>query len=201
MDQVVFRPLRDLSRVKTSKPLEDGAKVTAGRLYHPPSDKSSILSLLVEPEGEPPYLYADLDLDNTLTDGERFPLTMTEEDNPYILQATLRLPIKGMIFQTFPVVVQYFKDVEWDELKEGERLLLQSKDAQARGRVDIAGRKTLVGYAFNAQSRKVSTTKGWLGIQIASLLNVPMLKRKPWSFMSAVTICQLNELTLRKTRL
>jgi hypothetical protein len=53
MDQVTFRPVRDLSRIKLAKPIEEGSKVTAGRLYHPPSDKSSILTLLVEPEDGP----------------------------------------------------------------------------------------------------------------------------------------------------
>jgi hypothetical protein len=49
-DQVVFKPLRDLSKVKFATPPEEGAGVTAGRLFHPPADKSSVLALLVEPE-------------------------------------------------------------------------------------------------------------------------------------------------------
>jgi hypothetical protein len=40
MDQVTFRPVRDLSKLKTPKPLEPGGSITAGRLYHPPSDPS-----------------------------------------------------------------------------------------------------------------------------------------------------------------
>ncbi len=164
MDQVIFRPVRDLSRIKTPKPLEPGGSVTAGRLYHPPSDKSSILTVLVEPEGEAPYLYADLDLDGSFTAAERFNLQRAEENNPYILEATLKVPLKGPLFQTFPVVVQYFKGVQWDELKEGERLLLQTKEAFARGHVDIDGHKTLVGYSFNPQSKKIALTNGWLGV-------------------------------------
>src|SRR5215211_9120699 len=57
-DQVIFKPVRDLSKIKFATPPEEGASVTAGRLYHPPSDKSSILALLVEPEDGPVYLYA-----------------------------------------------------------------------------------------------------------------------------------------------
>ena len=163
-DQVVFRPLRDLSKVKLAKPPEEGATVTAGRLYHPPSDKSSILALLVEPEGEAPYLYADLDLNGTLDASERFPLERGEDDNPYILQATLKVPMKGTLFDSYPVVVQYFKDVQWDEMKEGERLILQTKAAYARGYVDLSGKRTLVQYAFNPQSRKISVTNGPLGV-------------------------------------
>ena len=164
MDQITFRPVRDLSKIKTAKPLEQGGSITAGRLYHPPSDKSSILAVLVEPEDGEPYLYADLNLDGSLSDDERFELKRAEENNPYILEATLKVPFKGPLFQSFPVVVQYFKGVQWDELKDGERLVLQSKEAFARGHVDIDGRKTLVGYAFNALSKKISVTKGWLGV-------------------------------------
>jgi thiol-disulfide isomerase/thioredoxin len=163
-DQVIFKPLRDASKLKFATPPEEGAKLTAGRLYHPPSDKSAILAVLVEPEGDEPYIYADLDLSNSFEASERFPLERGEDDNPYILRATLKVPMKGALFESFPVVVEYFKDVQWDEMKEGERLVLQTKEAFARGYVDLAGKKTLVQYGFNAQSRKVNTTNGPLGV-------------------------------------
>jgi thiol-disulfide isomerase/thioredoxin len=163
-DQVTFRPVRDLTKIKTAKPLEPGGSVTAGRLYHPPSDKSSILTVLVEPEDGQPYLYADLNLDGSLAEDEKFELKREEEDNPYILEATLKVPSKGVLFQSFPIAVQYFKGVQWDELKEGERLVLQTKQAFARGHVDIDGHQTMVGYTFNPQGRKISVTNGWLGV-------------------------------------
>src|SRR5258707_12182107 len=162
LDQITFRPVRDLSRIKTAKPIEPGGSVTAGRLYHPPSDKSSILTVLVEPEDGAPYIYADLNLDNVLTEDERFELKPVDQNNSYILQAVLKVPFKGSLFKSFPIVVQYFKDVEWERLKEGERLVLQSKEAIARGQVDIEGHKGLVGYAFNPQSKRMSLPNGWL---------------------------------------
>lgn len=164
LDQVVFKPLRDLSRVKFAAPPDSSATVTAGRLYHPPSDKSSILTVLVEPEDDAPYFYADLDLNNILDANERFPLARADNDNPYIWQTTLKVPLKSALFQSYPVFVQYFKNVQWDEMQEGERLVLQSKAAFARGYVDIQGRKTLVQYAFNAQSKKISVMNGALGV-------------------------------------
>jgi thiol-disulfide isomerase/thioredoxin len=163
-DQVVFKPVQDLSKYKLAAKPEEGSNVTVGRLYHPPSDKSSILTVLVEPEDGNPYLLADVDGNNTLDASERFELEREEEDNPYILQATLKLPLKGALFQTYPVVVQYYKEVQWDEMKEGERLVLQTKAAYARGYVDIQGKKTLVQYGFNPQSRKISATNGPLGV-------------------------------------
>ena len=164
MDQVTFKPLRDLAKVKLPAPPEEGAHVTAGRLYHPPSDKSSILAVLVEPEDETPYLYVDLDLNNSFDANERITLAHDEDDNPYIWQATLKVPFKGTLFQSYPLVVEYLKNVQWDEMQEGERLVLQSKGAYARGYVDIAGHKTLVQYAYSAQAKKVAVQDGPLGV-------------------------------------
>jgi peroxiredoxin len=164
LDQIIFRPLRDLARVKFATPLEPGANITAGRLYDPIRDKSAILALLVEREDEPPLLYADIDLDGTMSDSERIPLVHDEEGNPYIFQATIALPFKNALFTSYPIFVQYFKGVQWDELKEGETLLLQSKEAFARGHVDLKGKPTLVEYGFNAQSKKITVSNGWLGI-------------------------------------
>jgi thiol-disulfide isomerase/thioredoxin len=99
-----------------------------------------------------------------MADAERFALKRSEDDNPYILEATLKLPLKSALFQTYPVFVQYFKNVRWDELGDDERLLLQSKEAFARGQVDIAGRKTLVQYGFNPRSKKISVSNGLFGV-------------------------------------
>src|SRR5262249_12535064 len=66
--------------------------------------------------------------------------------------------------KTFPVLVQYFKGVESDEMKPGERMILSSKAAFAVGTVDIQGKKTLVQYDYNPRSRKVNPTKGKLGV-------------------------------------
>ncbi|HET6862693.1 MAG TPA: redoxin domain-containing protein, partial [Pyrinomonadaceae bacterium] len=52
----------------------------------------------------------------------------------------------------------------WDELKEGETLLMQSREAFALGKVDISGKKTLVEYGFNPSSKKISVNNGWLGV-------------------------------------
>jgi len=164
LDQIIFRPLRDPSKVKFATPLETGANITAGRLYDPIRDKSAILALLVEPEDASPILYADIDLDGTMADSEKFPLVHDEEGNPHIFQATIELPFKNALFKSFPIFVQYFKGVQWDELKEGETLLLQSKEAFAKGKVDLKGKPTLVEYGFNAQSKKITVSNGWLGV-------------------------------------
>ena len=164
MDQIIFRPLRDLSKVKFDSPPPKDASITAGRLYDPLRDKSAILALLVLEEGEQPFLYADLDNDNVIADAERFPMKPEEFGNPYILQTIVHLPFKNALFKNYPVVVQYYKNVTWDELKEGENLLLQSKAAFAQGSVEVEGKKTLVEYGFNPQSKKITVNNGWLGV-------------------------------------
>jgi peroxiredoxin len=164
LDQIIFRPLRDLSKVKFATPIESGSEITAGRLYDPVRDKSAILALLVESDDAPPLLYADLDVDGTLADNEKFLLEHDQEGHSNVFQTTLQLPFKNALFKSYPIFVQYFKGVRWDELNEGETLLLQSKEAFARGHVDLKGKPTLVEYGFNAQSKKITVSNGWLGV-------------------------------------
>ena len=163
-DQIIFRPMKDLSKIKFATPPESEIKITAGRLYDPIRDKSAILTLLVEPEDDEPFLYADLDLDNVMADSEKVPLERAAENNPYKLEATLQLPFKNPLFKNFPIIVQYYKNVQWDELKEGETLLLQTKQAFAKGTVEIQGKPVLVEYGFNAQSKKITVNNGWVGV-------------------------------------
>ena len=125
LDHVIFKPFRDLSKVQFAKRPESDATVTAGRLYHPPTDKAAILALLVEPEGEPPQIYADVDLNNAMDANEKFDLSNDESGNPYIWQTTVNVPLKEGFFQSYPVFVQYFKNVEMDEMGKDERLVLQ----------------------------------------------------------------------------
>lgn len=164
LDQIIFRPLRDMSKVKFATPLEGDVSVTAGRLYDPLRDKSAILTLLVLAEDETPIVYADIDQDGTMAASEKFELVRDNEDNPYVLQTTIELPFKNALFKSYPILLQYWKDVEWDELKEGETLLMQTKEAFAKGTVDLKGKPTLVEYGFNAQSKKITLSNGWLGI-------------------------------------
>lgn len=165
LEQVILRPVRDLSKVKFATPPEAGDTVTGNRLYHPPQDKSSLLAILVEPEDDAPYLYVDVSNDNMLSADERFVLKRTEEDNPYMLEATVKLPFSsGTPFTSFPLYVQYFKDVEWEDMKDGERMLMQSKTAFANGVVEVQGRKTLVQYGFNPGTKKISASNGWVAV-------------------------------------
>ncbi|HEX5733761.1 MAG TPA: TlpA disulfide reductase family protein [Blastocatellia bacterium] len=164
LDQVIFRPLLDRSMFKTAKPIDKDAVVTAGHLYHASSDKPAILAFLVEPQGESPYLLADIDMNNEMGEGERFELERDEEDDPYVWQTIVAQPLKEGPFQSFPLLVQYLKNVRWGNMKEGERMVLASKRVFARGSVVIEGKPALVQYEYNPRSKKVSVTTGKLGV-------------------------------------
>src|SRR5262245_39160459 len=164
LDHVVFKPFRDLSKARFAKRPESDATITAGLLYHPPTDKAAILTLLVEPDGEPPYIYADVDLNNVMDANEKFELSNSESGNPYIWETTVNIPLKEGFFQSFPVFVQYFKDVEMDEMGKGDRLILQSNKAFARGYVDIQGKKTLVQYDYSLRNKKINPMNCALGV-------------------------------------
>src|SRR5205807_4108869 len=122
----------NLSNIKFAKAPDCHATVTAGRLYHALSEKSAILALLVEPESEDPYLLVDVDMNNSFDEKERFDLARDEDNNPYIWQTAINEPLKEGLFQSFPLFVQYYKNVRTDEMKEGDRLMLESRTAFAR---------------------------------------------------------------------
>jgi peroxiredoxin len=164
LEQVIFKPFTDLSKIKFPKPVESDVTVSAGRLYHALSEKSAILTLLVEPETEDPFFYADVDLNNSFADNERFQLARAEDDDPYVWQTTITQPLKDGPFPAFPLLVQYYKNVRFDDLKEGERLILESQKVFARGSVEIQGKRTLVQYSYNPRSKKISATTGRLGV-------------------------------------
>jgi peroxiredoxin len=164
LDHVIFKPFRDLSKVQFAKRPESDGTITAGRLYHAQTDKAAVLALLVEPEGEPPYVYADVDLNNTMDANEKFDLSNDESGNPYIWQTTVNVPLKEGFFQSFPLFVQYFKNVEMDEMGPGDRLVLQATKVFARGTVEIQGKKTIVQYNYNPRGKKINPMNCALGV-------------------------------------
>jgi hypothetical protein len=99
-------------------------------------------------------------LNNELDDKERFAFSREDDDNPFIWQTTVNEPLKEGMFQSFPLFVQYLKRVRTEEMKEGERLIVESRSAYARGSVDIQGKKTLVQYDYSPRSKKITPTSG-----------------------------------------
>jgi thiol-disulfide isomerase/thioredoxin len=164
LDQVVFQPASDLAKYQLTRPIESGARVTFSFLYHGNTEKLEIPALLVEPGSGNPYLWADANLDKQFDESERFVFKREEENNPYIWDAVVNQPLKSGVFKSFPLFVKFFRDVRREDMGEDDRLALQSSDVFARGFVDLQGKKTLVAYAYNPRSKKISLTNGKVGI-------------------------------------
>lgn len=162
-EHIIFKPF-DASSLQLPQAVERGATVTAARLIHPPTEKQAMWAIMVEPNGASPYIYVDGNLDGAISKDERCELKKEEDGNPYILIGVAKVELKGSSFATMPVQLQYFRRVKTDEMQEGERLVLQTTEVFARGFVDIQGQKTLVQYAFNPKTKKLSPTLGKLGV-------------------------------------
>jgi|HubBroStandDraft_6_1064221.scaffolds.fasta_scaffold194823_1 thiol-disulfide isomerase/thioredoxin len=156
--QAVFRPAGTASGIKFASPPEAGAYLTAGRLFHPLSGKLSVMAVLVEPEKQDPYIYADLDANGVMDESERFLLKAT--DNPNIWQTSVSEALKDGPFPSFPILVQYYKNTRNSEMVEGDRLVLETKTAFATGFVDIQGKKTLVEYDYDPRSKRINPALG-----------------------------------------
>jgi thiol-disulfide isomerase/thioredoxin len=162
-ERVIFKPVKNLSKIRLAKPLEATAQATEGRLYNAASNKSAIMALLVETNNSDPFIYADIDLNKVLDEAERFALEQDNNDSS-IWHGTIRLPLKDSPFTGFPLVVRYFKDAKYDALKKGERLVIESRSSFARGYVDIGGKRTLVLYGYRPSSKKIDLKNGTLGV-------------------------------------
>lgn len=163
-EDAVFTAAGDRSKIKLSEPIEAGARVTSGALYDPRAEKAGLVAFLVEEEQELPALLVDVDGDGSVGDAERFELQRTPEGYSNVFEGTVELPLSGGPFASFPLYVKAWRDIRHENLGPNDRLVLVSKAAFARGTVDIAGRKTLVQYAYNPRLKKVTPANGALGV-------------------------------------
>ena len=164
LDRVVFKPVRDRAKLKLEQPVDSDVSLTVGWLFDARTEKSSIQTLLVDSSAETPYLVADVDTDGSFEAAERVDLEQESGGAPNEWNATIALPIEGGPFTAAPLFVQYLHHTRWEGMNEGERLVLESHSAYARGIVDIAGRKTLVQYGFSPRSKKIDIMNGTLGV-------------------------------------
>lgn len=163
-DDVIFKPIRDWSRFNfEEKPDPNETTVTAARIFHPGLDRT-LSAVLVEVEDAKPTIFIDIDNDGVFKKSELITMKRQYKDNPYLWQTTVELSFTGKFYQSYPVYIQYFRDYKYDSMSQNERLCRQSKDAFARGMVDINGSKTLVIYGYIPAANKVSLNFGLLGV-------------------------------------
>jgi thiol-disulfide isomerase/thioredoxin len=169
-EKVVFRHVSAES-IKGEVGFKKDSHLALGRLYDPQTGKTNISALLVEePENEDeddlkkPALYIDLDGTGNFSDNEKFTFEQAEKNNPYLWKLTVNLPVKNSFFTACPLFLQYFKSIQIEKMSADDRLLTQSTEVLARGRVDVKGKKILAQYAYSFEDKKITPQKGWLGV-------------------------------------
>jgi thiol-disulfide isomerase/thioredoxin len=138
--------------------------LAAGQIMNPETQQYSLLAVLVEFEDNDPQLYVDLNGDYNLTNDEKFVLKREKEDNPYLWETTIQLPVKEGFFKTCPVFIRYFKSVRSDKMGPDDRLLTQSTEVLARGQVDVRGKKVAVEYEYDLHNKRLDPQNGLLGM-------------------------------------
>ena len=96
-EQVIFKYV-SADKIKSETVFSDAAHLAAGMLYNPQTGKYSVSALLVENNKEKPQIFIDSNGDNQFSNDEKSVLIVQEEDNPYILSATVSLPVKDNFF-------------------------------------------------------------------------------------------------------
>ena len=161
-EKIVFKPVTP-DAVRSETALSPTAHLTAGRFINPQGN-GSVLALMVEEKSENPYVYVDLNNDNTFGKDEKFELKQEEKDNPYLWSTTVNLPVAGNYFTTCAVFMRYFKSFKIDKMTAQERLFTQSTEVYARGRVEVEGRKILVQYAYSFAEKSINLQENWQGM-------------------------------------
>ena len=166
LDKVIFQPAKGRLNSKLIDSLLAKSYVTFSYLYNPNTEKLEVPALLVEEQGETPYLWVDANMNKNFEETEKFPFKREEEDNPYIWNAIINLPLTKGVFKTFPLFVGFYREVKWDDMTDDDRLCVQSSEVYAKGLVDIQGKKTLVEYSYNPRERKISASQSKVAIDV-----------------------------------
>jgi thiol-disulfide isomerase/thioredoxin len=162
-DQLVLKHVtRD--RLKGAFEVPQDAHLAAARLVDPRTGNASVIMLLVEEPGEDPIAFIDLNGDGQLASDEKIALKKAEDDNPYLWEATGELKNNEGLFKTCPVFVRYFKRVKMEGMSAEDRLITQTTQVMARGKVDVKGRPVIFQYEIDAKKQKVNPQMGWLGV-------------------------------------
>lgn len=120
--------------------------------------------MLVEETGEDPYVFVDLNGDNSLSDDEKLALKREEEDNPYLWNGVADIKLVEGQFKTLPVFLRYFKSIRYEKMGPDDRLIQQSTEVMVRAHVNINGKDVILQYAYDADKKKVDPMNGWLGV-------------------------------------
>lgn len=158
-ERVIFKT----GSLKGGKGFGKTAHVTTNRFVNPTS-KFTLTAVLVEEVEVNPLLFVDLNADNSFGDDEKFTFRQEAKDNPYLWITTVNVPVKDGFFTSCQMFVRFYKEIKTAKMTDDDRLLEQSTAGFARGTVDVKGRKVLVQYEYDFESRKINPALGWQGI-------------------------------------
>jgi peroxiredoxin len=166
-ERVIFK-FSSNDQISRLKIFKETTHTATGRLYNPQTGKFSVLASVVESEDddEKPILLVDLNGDNAFDESEQIAFTQSPNDNRYLWNVTVNLPVKESFFTTCALFVRYFQHVKTEKMTDDDRLLTQSTEVLARGKVDVKGKKVVVQYAYDFSDKKVSAQNTWLGVDI-----------------------------------
>lgn len=137
-----------------------GSTLFAGKISWHPDPKNDVRVVYAEPKEGDPVLWADVDRDGKLTEGERFVLTSPQGP---IVSVSLRLPWTSGPFRTWPLRV-----LRIPARGGGAPRVLASLGAHLEGTVELAGRQTRVRYGIEPDMdlSQVDPRNGELGIDL-----------------------------------
>ena len=161
-ERVVFKYVT-ADKIKGETAFSPTAHLAVTRLYSPQTEKFSVLALLVEEKKDDPQIFVDLNGDNQLGNNEKFTLKQQTTDNPYLWIATVNLPVKDNFFTACPLFLRYFRTYKTDKMTADDRLITQSTEVLARGKVAVNGKNILVQYAYSFEDKTINPQIGWLG--------------------------------------
>lgn len=162
-EKVIFRNVAP--SLRTSGDIPDSAYVTVSRILNP-SSGSAHKAMLVEEKGQLPAIYVDLNDDNSISDDEKFTLKKELENNPYLWNTTVNLPMKNSFFTDCPVFLRYFRNYTYGKMTDSDRLITQSTEAFVRGSINADGKNIPVQFEYSFKNKKIDAENGWIGVDM-----------------------------------
>lgn len=162
-EKVVFKYAAPNERSEALK-IGEKAHTAAARLYNPQTNSPSLSAMLVEEADKNPLILIDANGDGAVGENEKFAFEAEDKDNPYLWKTTVNLPVQNNLFTVCPIFLRYFRTVQIGKMSADDRLLTQSTEVFARGKVDVGDRKVAVQFTYNFADKIVDAQKGWLGI-------------------------------------
>lgn len=161
-EKVIFKYVT-ADQIKGVK-FSETAHITATRIYDPQTEVFTLSAILVEEDDKSPVIFLDLNEDTSFAADEKFVLEQEEKDNPFLWKTMVKVPVKNNFFTSCAIFLRYFKTVKIEKMSARDRLITQSTEVFARGKVDVGGKKILAQYAYNFTDKKANPKIGWQGV-------------------------------------